>query len=45
MHYLFKCDFSMASKLLARGANIDYSNKNGCTALILCVENKIVDAI
>ena len=45
MHYLFKCDFKMSYKLLARGADINYVNKNGCTALHLCVENKIGDAI
>lgn len=45
MHYLFKCDFKMCQKLLVRGANIDYSNKNGKTAIMLCVENKIEKAI
>ena len=35
----------MSSKLLARGANIDYVNSNGNTALHLCIENKVYDAV
>lgn len=45
VHYLFKCDFRMCTKLLARGAHIDFINSNGNTALHLCVENKILDAV
>lgn len=33
MIYLFKSNFKMASKLIRRGANIDYCNENGNTAL------------
>lgn len=35
----------MANKLLVRGAHIDYINSNGNTALHLCIENKVLDAI
>lgn len=35
----------MASKLIVRGANIDYVNKNGNTALHLCIENQLTDAV
>ena len=45
MHYLFKSDFKMSSKLIVRGADINYVNKNGCTALHLCVENKLTEPV
>ncbi len=45
MHYLFKCDFKMSSKLIVRGSDINYVNKNGKTAMHLCVENKNIEAI
>ena len=45
MHYLFKADLKMCSKLIVRGADINYVNVNGCTALHLCVENKLTEAI
>lgn len=45
MHYLFKCDFKMSNRLISRGADIDYSNTNGYTALHLCVENGINEAV
>jgi len=35
----------MASKIIARGANIDHVNSNGKTALHICIENKIEEAI
>jgi len=45
MQYLFKQDLKMCSKLIVRGANVNYVNRNGNTALHLCVENKLVDAV
>ena len=42
MHYLFKNDFKMASKLIVRGANVNYVNRNGNTALHLCIENNMM---
>lgn len=39
VHQLFSGNFLMASRLIVRGAQIDYVNKNGNTALHLCVEN------
>lgn len=35
----------MASKLIVRGAKIDYVNRNGNTALHLCVENGLKEAV
>lgn len=35
----------MCSRLLVRGANINHVNKNGNTALHLCVENSILEAV
>ena len=35
----------MARKLLVRGANLDYVNSNGNTALHLCVENQLNSAV
>jgi ankyrin repeat protein len=45
MQYLFKKDFKMSSKLIVRGASVNYVNRNGNTALHLCVENGLVDAV
>lgn len=35
----------MAARLIVRGANLDHVNKNGNTALHLCVENKLHEAV
>ena len=35
----------MALKLLNRGANIDYVNSKGKTALIMCVEMRLVESV
>mgnify|MGYP001043461799 CR=1 FL=1 len=35
----------MAARLVVRGANINYVNTNGNTALHLCVENKFYSAV
>jgi ankyrin repeat protein len=45
MHYLFKKDFKMSSKLIVRGADFNYVNRNGNTALHLCVENHLEEAV
>jgi uncharacterized protein len=45
MNYLFKKDLKMCSKLLTRGANINYANKAGCTALHACIEHKIPESV
>jgi len=45
VHQLFSENFKMASKLMVRGARIDYVNRNGKTALHICVENKLVEAV
>lgn len=37
MHFLLAGDFETANKLIVRGAKIDYVNKNGNTALQICV--------
>jgi len=42
---LFSGEIAMASRLIVRGANIDYVNRNGNTALHLCVENKLKEAV
>lgn len=42
MIYLFKKDLKMASKLITRGANVNYVNRNGRTALHLLVENNVI---
>lgn len=39
IHYLFKSDFKMASKLIIRGSDVNYVNRNGNTALHLLIEN------
>jgi ankyrin repeat protein len=45
MHYLFKGNLKMASKLIVRGADVNYCNKNGNTALHLCIENNLKEAV
>ena len=45
MHYLFKGNTKMASKLIVRGASVDYCNKNGNTALHLCIEHNMKDVV
>jgi|TARA_B110000285_G_scaffold227264_1_gene288282 ankyrin repeat protein len=35
----------MASRLIVRGANINYVNSNGQTALQICIDNKNVLAV
>ena len=45
MHRLVKNDFKMVRKLLSRGANIDFVNRNGNTALHLCVKMKRAEAV
>jgi len=45
MHYLFSNDFKMAGKLIARGASMDYVNRNGNTAFHLVIENNLEKAI
>lgn len=45
MHYLFNKDFKMASKLIARGASMNYVNRNGATALHLMIENSVDESI
>ena len=37
MHFLFASDFKTANKLIIRGASIDHANRNGNTALHLCI--------
>ena len=38
MYMLMQENFKMASRLILRGANIEYVNKSGKTVLHLCVE-------
>lgn len=38
-------DFKMASNLIVRGADINYVNSNGYTALHIMVENKNIEAV
>ena len=45
MHQLFSGHIDMASRLIVRGADINYVNRNGYTALHLCVENQNVAAV
>ena len=45
VHQLFSNNFKMASKLMVRGAKIDYVNRNGKTALHICIENRKVEAV
>jgi ankyrin repeat protein len=35
----------MASRLIVRGSNINYINKNGQSVLHMCVDNKNIPAI
>lgn len=35
----------VVQRLLQRGADINYCNKNGQTALHFCIENNLVDAV
>ena len=44
-HQLQYNNFTMASRLIVRGADINYVNSNGFTALHICVENKLLPAI
>ena len=45
MQQLFMGHIDMASRLVVRGANIDYVNSNGKTALHMCVENKLIKSV
>lgn len=45
VHHLFSNNLKMASRLMVRGAKIDYVNKKGNTALHLCVQNKLKEAV
>lgn len=38
-------DFKMARKMISRGADINYVNRDGLTPLHLCVEKKRVEAV
>lgn len=37
VHYVLKNDFEMASKLLQRGSNLNYTNRDGKTPLSLAI--------
>lgn len=45
MHQLFSMNFKMASRLIVRGANIDYVNWNGNTALHLCIQMQLKESV
>jgi len=45
MHVLIEKDFKMARKLINRGADINYINKNGYTPLQFCVQTKNEEAV
>jgi ankyrin repeat protein len=45
MHTMFEGNFNMARKLLKRGADINYCNRNGNTALHMCVYRGIIDSV
>jgi ankyrin repeat protein len=45
VHQLFSGNFKMASRLVVRGSKLNYVNKNGNTALHLCIDNNIVEAV
>ena len=45
MYSIIDCNLKMAKKLLRRGADINYVNLKGKTALHLAIENKKEDAI
>ena len=45
MHCLITKDFKMARVLLNRGADINYVNSNGYTALMYAVQNRNPEGI
>lgn len=45
MHQLFSNNYKMASKLIVRGAKLDYVNRNGNTALHLCIQKSLKDSV
>lgn len=45
VHQLIDNNFIVAQRLLQRGADINYCNKNGQTALHFCIENNLVEAV
>ena len=45
MHMILQHNYKMVSRLLYRGARIDYVNKFGKTALHVCVESKLEEAV
>ena len=45
MHQLYAKNYTMASRLLVRGANVNYVNSNGLTALHVFVDNQMTEAI
>ena len=45
MHQIFASNFIMASRIISRGGNINYVNKNGKTILHLLCENMNFDGI
>ena len=42
---LLKLDLKMCSKLIVRGADVNYVNRNGNTALHLMIEHNLKDAV
>ena len=38
-------NFRMSTRLILRGARVDYVNKDGKTALNICVENQMMEQI
>ena len=42
---LFKEEYSIASRLIKRGANKNYVNTDGKTALHLCLENRLIPQV
>ena len=45
MQQLYAGNINMASRLVVRGANVNYVNRNGQTALHMCVMNMKKDAV
>lgn len=45
MRYALYSNFEMAKKLLNRGADIDYVNREGKTALVMAVQMLRIDSI
>ena len=45
MHHVLQGNYKMSSRLIYRGAKIDMVNKFGKTALHLCVEKKLNEAV